>query len=74
MGKKRRLDCISQSKPLSLAQGKFAQVKIMLTTSSLDKDEKQLKEESNDKLKPILMCFISLLSIGPCTIKRDATW
>jgi hypothetical protein len=27
-----------------------------------------------DKLKLILICFISLLSIALCTIKRDATW
>jgi hypothetical protein len=47
MDKKRRLDCISQSKPLSLAQGKVVQVKIMLMPSSLDKDEKQLKKESS---------------------------
>jgi hypothetical protein len=72
MDKKRHLDCISQSKPLSPTQGKVAQVKIILMPSSLDKDEKWLKEESSDKLKPILMCFISLLSIGPRTIKRDA--
>jgi hypothetical protein len=32
---------------LSLAQGKVAQVKIMLMPSSLDKDEKWLKEESS---------------------------
>jgi hypothetical protein len=46
MDKKRRLDFISQSKPLSLTQGKVAQGKIMLMPSSLDKDEKRLKEES----------------------------
>jgi hypothetical protein len=40
MNKKRRLDCISQRNSLSLAQGKVAQVKIMLMPSSLDRDEK----------------------------------
>jgi hypothetical protein len=47
MDKKRRLDCISQRNSLSPAQGKLAQVKIMLMPSSLDKDEKRLKEESS---------------------------
>jgi hypothetical protein len=47
MDKKGRLDCISQRNPLSPAQGKVAQVKIMLMPSRLDKDEKQLKEESS---------------------------
>jgi hypothetical protein len=47
MDKKRSLDCISQRNPLSLAQGKVAQVKIMLIPSSLDKDEKRHKEESS---------------------------
>jgi hypothetical protein len=47
MDKKRHLDHISQIIPSSLAQGKVAQVKIMLMPSSLDKDEKQLKEESS---------------------------
>jgi hypothetical protein len=47
MDKKGRLDCISQRNPLSPAQGKVAQVKIMLMPSSLDKDEKRLKEESS---------------------------
>jgi hypothetical protein len=47
MDKKRRLDCISQRNPLSPAQGKVAQVKIMFMPSSLDRDEKRLKEESS---------------------------
>jgi hypothetical protein len=46
MDKKRRLNC-TQRNPLSLAQGKVAQVKIMLMPSSLDKDEKWPKEESS---------------------------
>jgi hypothetical protein len=45
--KNRRLICITQRNPLSPAQGKVAQVKIMLMPSSLDKDEKRLKEESS---------------------------
>jgi hypothetical protein len=45
MDKKRRLNCITQRNPLSLAQGKVAQGKIILKPSSLDKDEKWLKEE-----------------------------
>jgi hypothetical protein len=40
MDKKRSLDSISQRNPLSPAQGKVAQVKIMLIPSSLDIDEK----------------------------------
>jgi hypothetical protein len=47
MDKKRCLNCITQRNPLSLAQGKVAQVNIMLMPSSLDKDEKWLKEESS---------------------------
>jgi hypothetical protein len=47
MEKKTRLNCITQRNPLSLAQGKVAQVKIMLIPSSLYKDEKRLKEESS---------------------------
>jgi hypothetical protein len=60
--------------PLVLAQGKVAQVKITLIASSLDKDENDTKKNQVDKLKFILICFISLLSIGHHTIKRDATW
>jgi hypothetical protein len=47
MDKKRHLDSISQRSILSLAQGKVTHVKIMLMPSSLDKDEKWLKEESS---------------------------
>jgi hypothetical protein len=47
MDKKRRINCITQKNPLSPAQGKVAQVKIMLMPSSLDKDEKWLKEGSS---------------------------
>jgi hypothetical protein len=60
--------------PLLPAQGKVAQVKIMLIPSSLDKDENDIKKNQGGKLRFILICFISLLSIGRCTIKRDATW
>jgi hypothetical protein len=56
-----------------LAQGKVAQVKIMLIPSNLDKDENGTKKNQVDNLKFILICFISLLSIGCHTIKRDAT-
>jgi hypothetical protein len=47
MDKKRSLNSISQRNSLSPAQGKVAQVKIMLMPSSLDEDEKWLKEESS---------------------------
>jgi hypothetical protein len=60
--------------PLLPAQGKVVQVKIILIPSSLDKDENGTKKNQVDKLKFILICFISLLSIGHRTIKRDATW
>jgi hypothetical protein len=60
--------------PLLPAQGKVAQVKIMLIHSSLDKDENDTKKNQVDKLKFILICFISLLSIGHRNKKRDATW
>jgi hypothetical protein len=60
--------------PLLLTQGKVAQVKIMLIPSSLDKDENDAKKNQVNKLKFILIYFISLFSIGRCTIKRDATW
>jgi hypothetical protein len=56
------------------AQGKVAQVKVMLIPSSLDKDENNIKKNQVDELKFILIYFISLLSIGHRTIKRDATW
>jgi hypothetical protein len=59
---------------LLLAQGKAAQVKIMLIPSSLDKDKNSTKKNQVDKLKFIFICFTSLLSIGRCTTKRDATW
>jgi hypothetical protein len=47
MDKKRTLDSISQRNPFSPAQGKVAQVKIMLIPSSLEKDEKWLTKESS---------------------------
>jgi hypothetical protein len=46
----------------------------MLVPSSLDKDENSTKNNQVDRLKFIFRCFISLLSIGHRTIKRDATW
>jgi hypothetical protein len=51
-----------------------AHVKIMLIPSSFDKDENGTKKNQVDKFKFILICFISLLSIGRHTIKRDAIW
>jgi hypothetical protein len=60
--------------PLLPARGKVTQVKIMLIPSSLDKDKNGTKKNQVDKLKFILICFTSLLSIGRHTIKRDATW
>jgi hypothetical protein len=59
--------------PLLSAQGKVAQVKIMLIPSSLDKEENDTKKNQVGKLMFILICFISLLSIECRTIKRDAT-
>jgi hypothetical protein len=59
--------------PLLSSQGKVAQVKIILIPSSLDKDGNITKKNQVDKLKFILICFISLLSIDRHTIKRDAT-
>jgi hypothetical protein len=60
--------------PLLPAQGKVAQVKIMIIPSSIDKDENDTKKNQVNKLKFILICFISLLSIGHRNIKRDAIW
>jgi hypothetical protein len=60
--------------PLLPAQGKVAQIKIMLIPSSLNKDENGTKKNQVDKLKIILICFISLMCIGRRTIKRGATW
>jgi hypothetical protein len=60
--------------PLLPAQGKAAQVKIMLIPSSLDKDENDTKKNQVDKLKFILIYFTFLLSIVHRTTKRDATW
>jgi hypothetical protein len=49
----------------SLAQGGFSQVKIMLTTSSLDKKMKSGRVKNQvDKLKIVLKCFSSIVSIG----------
>jgi hypothetical protein len=56
------------------AQDKVAQVKIMLIPSSLYKDENNTMKNQVNKLKFILIYFISLLSIGHRTIKRDAIW
>jgi hypothetical protein len=50
MDKKRCPDCISQRNSLSLAQAKVAQVKIMLTPSSVYKDEKWQKKNQVVKL------------------------
>jgi hypothetical protein len=47
MDKTRHIGCISQRSLLSPAQGKVTQFKIILKPSSLDKDEKWLKEESS---------------------------
>jgi hypothetical protein len=57
MDKKRNPDFISQRNPLSLARGKVAQVKIILTPSSVYKDEKWQNKNQVFKLKFILMCF-----------------
>jgi hypothetical protein len=46
----------------------------MLIPSSLDKDKNSTNKNQVDKLKFILICFTSLLSIGRHTTKRDATW
>jgi hypothetical protein len=43
----RQLDCFSQRSPLSPAQGKVTQVKIMLMPSSLNQVKERLKEESS---------------------------
>jgi hypothetical protein len=56
-GKKRHLDCISQRNPLSLAQGKLAQVKIMLMASSLEKAKMWLKEESSWQAQAYSLVF-----------------
>jgi hypothetical protein len=57
MDKKRYLNCITQRNLLSLAQGKVAQVNIMLMNSSLYKDEKRLKEESSRQTKAYSYVF-----------------
>jgi hypothetical protein len=57
MDKNRCPDCISQRNPLSPTEGKVAQVKIMLTPSTIYKDEKWQKKNQVVKLKYILMCF-----------------
>jgi hypothetical protein len=57
MDKNRCPDCISQRNPLSPTEGKVAQVKIMLTPSTIYKDEKWHKKNQVVKLKYILMCF-----------------
>jgi hypothetical protein len=57
MDKKRRLGCISQRSLVSPAQGKVTQVKIILMPSSLDKDEKWLKEESSCQTQAYSLVF-----------------
>jgi hypothetical protein len=47
MDEKWSLVYIRRRNPLSPAQGKVAQVKIMLRPSSFDKDEKRRKKESS---------------------------
>jgi hypothetical protein len=47
MDKKWSLDCIRWTDPLTPAQGKVGQVKIMLRPSSFDEVEKLQKEESS---------------------------
>jgi hypothetical protein len=47
MDKKRSLDYTSPRNPLSPAQGKVAQVKIILTPSGFDEDEKRQRGESS---------------------------
>jgi hypothetical protein len=47
MDKKRSLDYTSPRNPLSPTQGKVAQVKIMLTPSGFDEDEKRQRGESS---------------------------
>jgi hypothetical protein len=58
MDKKRCLNCITQRNPLTPAQDKVAQVKIMLIPSSLDKDEKWLKEESSCQAQAYSYVFL----------------
>jgi hypothetical protein len=75
MDKKVSLDCISQRNPLSLAQDKIAQVKIMLRPSSFDKDERAAKRRIKLTSSSLfLSVLISFLSIGHRTIKRNVTW
>jgi hypothetical protein len=57
MDKKRHLGCICQRSLVSLAQGKVTQVKIILMPSSLDKDEKWLKEESSCQAQAYSLVF-----------------
>jgi hypothetical protein len=45
-----------------------------LIHSSLDKDENGTKMNQVEKLKFILICFTSLLSICHYTTKSNATW
>jgi hypothetical protein len=71
MDKNRSLDIISQRNPLSPAQDEVGQVKIMLMSSSLDKEEKRHNKESSCQAF-FLICFISLLSIRRRTIKSYA--
>jgi hypothetical protein len=68
--KKRSLDSISQRNSLSPAQGKFAQVKIMLMPSSLDKDEKRRKEESSCQSQAYSYVFYFSLEYRSLYYKR----
>jgi hypothetical protein len=74
MDKRRSLDYIRRRGPLSLTQGKVAEVKIMLRPSSFDEVKKRQKENQVGKLKCILKCFVPFLSIGHRPMKRNATW
>jgi hypothetical protein len=59
MDKKWSLDCIRRD-PLSLDQGKVAQIKIMLRPSSFDEVEKRQKEESSSQAQVYTQVFFTL--------------
>jgi hypothetical protein len=61
MDKERSLDCISQRNPLSLAQGKVAQVKITLRPPSFDKDERAAKRRIKLASSSLFLSVLTVL-------------
>jgi hypothetical protein len=72
--KKRYLECISKKSIVSGSRQSCSESKSCWCPQVWTKIKGGSKKNQLGKLKLILLCFIYLLSIGRCTIKRDAKW